>query len=420
MYEYDLNGNLTKDSRKGLEYKYNRLNLLEEVWKDGEMKAQYNYLSDGTKVSVRDGSGKNGYDYVGSVVYKVVDGCREFDRAVIGDVHFTNEGVRYALTDQLGSVRALIDEDGNVVQQNDYYPFGAKIVRDDYADSDDNRSLFSGKESQELLDLNAYDFGARMYDASLGRWNMADPLGEKYVNLSPYNYCVNNPLVYVDPNGQDYWSTNNPSLIQIFMDTLKESTTNISGLGFASFALNSDWMHLSDSDFAANLYFNDKTNTFYLSYGLVINGVPTVIGQSFPNSGQLLTNRYNGKKFLNILYFNSARANATSGKINVISPEFDILFWYRGLVNTAVSKTVVKFGNNPNQEYHAFRHIDKLRLGREEVRLAIEQDIRSHISKIRPNKPFNKVIIVKGKRLQYTAYKLPDGTINIGRIHEIN
>lgn len=95
-------------------------------------------------------------------------------------------------------------------------------------------------------------------------------------------------------------------------------------------------------------------------------------------------------------------------------------FWYRGLVNTAVSKTVVKFGNNPNQEYHAFRHIDKLRLGREEVRLAIEQDIRSHISKIRPNKPFNKVIIVKGKRLQYTAYKLPDGTINIGRIHEIN
>ena len=201
MYEYDLNGNLTKDSRKGLEYKYNRLNLLEEVWKDGEMKAQYNYLADGTKLGVRDGSGKIGYDYVGSVVYKVVDGRREFDCAVVGDVHFTANGIRYALTDQLGSVRALIDEDGNVVQQNDYYPFGAKIAHDDYADSDDNRFLFSGKESQELLDLNAYDFGARMYDASLGRWNMVDPLGEKYVNLSPYNYCANSPQLFNDPNG---------------------------------------------------------------------------------------------------------------------------------------------------------------------------------------------------------------------------
>ena len=202
MYEYDSNGNLTKDSRKGLEYKYNRLNLLEEVWKDGEMKAQYNYLADGTKLGVRDGSGKTGYDYVGSVVYKVVDGRREFDRAVVGDVHFTAKGARYALTDQLGSVRALIDEDGNVAQQNDYYPFGAKVARDDYADSDDNRFLFSGKESQELLDLNAYDFGARMYDASLGRWNMVDPLGEYTYNETCYNYSSNNPIVFVDIDGQ--------------------------------------------------------------------------------------------------------------------------------------------------------------------------------------------------------------------------
>ena len=192
---------LTKDSRKDLEYKYNRLNLLEEVWKDGEMKARYNYLADGTKLGVRDGSGKTGYDYVGSVVYKVVDGHREFDRAVVGDVHFTSGGIRYALTDQLGRIRALIDEDGNVVQENDYYPFGAKIAHDDYSNADDNRFLFSGKESQELVDLNAYDFGARMYDASLGRWSSVDPLGEKYVNLSPYNYCANSPQLFNDPNG---------------------------------------------------------------------------------------------------------------------------------------------------------------------------------------------------------------------------
>ena len=208
MYEYDLNGNLTKDSRKGLEYKYNRLNLLEEVWKDGEMKAQYNYLSDGTKVGVRDGSGKIGYDYVGSVVYKVVDGQREFDRAIVGDVHFTSDGIRYALTDQLGSIRALIDEKGNIVQQNDYYPFGAKIACDGYANADDNRFLFSGKESQKLLDLNAYDFGARMYDASLGRWNSVDPQGFRKAKINNYIYCKNNPIIFFDPDGQDDWYVN--------------------------------------------------------------------------------------------------------------------------------------------------------------------------------------------------------------------
>ena len=208
MYEYDSNGNLTKDSRKGLEYKYNRLNLLEEVWKDGEMKAQYNYLADGTKLGVRDGSGKIGYDYVGSVVYKVVDGQREFDRAIVGDVHFTSDGIRYALTDQLGSIRALIDEKGNIVQQNDYYPFGAKIACDGYANADDNRFLFSGKESQKLLDLNAYDFGARMYDASLGRWNSVDPQGFRKAKINNYIYCKNNPIIFFDPDGQDDWYVN--------------------------------------------------------------------------------------------------------------------------------------------------------------------------------------------------------------------
>ena len=206
-YEYDFNGNLTKDSRKALSFTYNRLNLTDEVKQGGVLKARYQYLTDGTKLSVRDGSGKNGYDYAGSFIYKVADGKREFDRAIVGDVQFTSQGTRYALTDQLGSIRALIDDKGKVVQQNDFYPFGAKAERDGLAQAEDNRFLFSGKECQALIDLNAYDFGARMYDASLGRWTAVDPLAEKYTNLSPYNYCINNPLVIVDPDGKDVMIT---------------------------------------------------------------------------------------------------------------------------------------------------------------------------------------------------------------------
>jgi RHS repeat-associated protein len=62
---------------------------------------------------------------------------------------------------------------------------------------------FGGKELQEELGLNDYDFGARNYDPALGRWMNIDPLAEKTTNISSYTYVADNPITNIDPDGND-------------------------------------------------------------------------------------------------------------------------------------------------------------------------------------------------------------------------
>jgi len=104
--------------------------------------------------------------------------------------------IYYVCQDQVMNSRAIVDDVGSVVQERSYYPYGEKRV----ASGNISKYQYSGKEE----DPNGlYYFGARYYDPSIGRWLTCDPAGQFH---GPYSYCGNNPLVFVDPDGEFVFS----------------------------------------------------------------------------------------------------------------------------------------------------------------------------------------------------------------------
>ena len=91
----------------------------------------------------------------------------------------------------------VVSSGGTVAEVNHYYPFGGL-----FASTSVQPYKYNGKELDAKKGLNWYDYGARHYDAALGRWLVVDPLAEKYYAWSPYNYCANNPIKFVDSNGK--------------------------------------------------------------------------------------------------------------------------------------------------------------------------------------------------------------------------
>jgi len=90
-----------------------------------------------------------------------------------------------------------------VLQTSDYYPFGLQIAAGSYQKQTalDNDYLYNGKELQDEHNLGWMDYGARMYDPAIGRWNHVDPMADKMRSNSPYNYAFNSPVMFVDPDG---------------------------------------------------------------------------------------------------------------------------------------------------------------------------------------------------------------------------
>ncbi|MDQ6528091.1 SpvB/TcaC N-terminal domain-containing protein [Flavobacterium sp. LHD-85] len=108
----------------------------------------------------------------------------------------------YYHPDHLGSSSYITNLDGEVVQHIEYVPFGEVFLEEKNAKWN-TPYLFTSKELDR--ETGMYYFGARYQDPKLGIFISVDPMSLKYPNISPYAYCVNNPINMIDPDGRDWY-----------------------------------------------------------------------------------------------------------------------------------------------------------------------------------------------------------------------
>ncbi|WP_408912591.1 RHS repeat domain-containing protein [Chryseobacterium chendengshani] len=88
-----------------------------------------------------------------------------------------------------------------VLEENNYYPFGLK--HEGYNALAGNPSYQYKYNGKELQETGMYDYGARFYMPDIGRWGVVDPLAEKSRRFSTYTYALDNPIMFIDPDGRE-------------------------------------------------------------------------------------------------------------------------------------------------------------------------------------------------------------------------
>ena len=220
QYTYDANGNMISDAlNKNVNIEYDHRNLILElehtkyILNDSLiLLTKYYYDEAGNRIrkmtyDTEDDSLKSDIIYSRDVsgrelaVYEN-NGIKQWNLFGLDNIGYMtgSDELRFYLKDHLGSVRVVTDNQSAVINCQDYDQWGYVLENRNYQ-SDESMYKFTSKERDEESE---YDyFGARYYDARVGRWNQLEPLLDKYVQISPYIYSLDNPLNITDLNGAD-------------------------------------------------------------------------------------------------------------------------------------------------------------------------------------------------------------------------
>ena len=337
QYLYNANGSLIADKSRGIAYiTYAPNGTPQKIYFTNGNVTKYRYSATGQKLSVEyyvaapnvtvpfgtepDALTQSQTMYAGSRQY-LLGGSLVMEDGMIDKFLFNGGYASASMTspttytfsfyyynqDHLGNNREVVDSAGTVKQITHYYPFGTP-----YADPSTilNPSLqpykYNGKELDRMHGLDTYDYGARQYNPVTARWDRMDPLCEKYYSVSPYAYCGNNPVRFIDSDGLEWKDINgniiiNHDQIKVYIFYDKDAFSNQSQAmyreaertyGKGSVALSDamtiesfeeDWKNMASNSIAeVNLNYHGNNQTLYLDASK--NQYLTATGNGFTNS----------------------------------------------------------------------------------------------------------------------------------------
>ncbi|WP_431160696.1 M91 family zinc metallopeptidase [Flagellimonas beolgyonensis] len=207
----------------------------------------FSYVYDAVGTKLEKSAGGSVTLYAGNYIYQ--NGALQFFSHAEGYASPNGQGgydYVYQYKDHLGNIRlSYTDGDGNgsidpnaeIVEESNYYPFGLKHkgyneVVSSFGNSVAQMWKFGGKEYEDDLGKNTVAYEWRDYDPAIGRFGKIDRFAEKYESINPYHFAANNPIYYVDIQGDSLWIQHKGN--KILYDNgklLNKDGTNYTGKG---------------------------------------------------------------------------------------------------------------------------------------------------------------------------------------------
>ena len=271
-----------------------------------------------------------------------------------------------------------------------------------------NRKRYNGIEETRDLDLNQYDAFYRNLDPQIGRWWQIDPHADDLKSYSPYESVGNNPISDIDPLGD-------------FKTRFGAWWHSLWHGGDVHKNKYGEWYVSKTS--ASSSEDGNVTVTVKVTYGKGRDKYSAARDELLKelNDERIKRDLTRERLWDTNLSPEEANRNTLGLWVNLLLPSAIIKPATIAInAQKVVAKIKIIFGTDARAFEHAMRHIDELGLSRSAVQTAIEEHLPTVASQIVEGKPLNQVVEVAGKKIQYTAFKLADGTINVGRIHGVN